>query len=294
MSDISKINNSLELTKKMLSDNQEQISNLCSVSSQLAKSVELINQTLRQPFLYFQQQLNDIILPQLNFSVQMQSWLDDLMAPIRKTLETWNTTVISDIRDSLSVDNAFTEQINLIHEYMDSLASSFKGITIHENYVSFPDALIPEDYTYDEIPEPPDTSSESEKIAAPIKRLSYSDALTIIGILIQLVCWIISFIQVNQSSLQEQQNHQELVALQEESNRIQEERNQILQQQLDSTEKQKDYLLAIYNTILQSDSASSDAEPCPQYGSSQSQIDESIPPTEADDFHDTDTPQQLD
>lgn len=294
MSDISKINNSLELTKKMLSDNQEQISNLCSVSSQLAKSVELINQTLRQPFLDFQQQLNDIILPQLNFSVQMQSWLDDLMAPIRKTLETWNTTVISDIRDSLSVDNAFTEQINLIHEYMDSLASSFKGITIHENYVSFPDALIPEDYTYDEIPEPPDTSSESEKIAAPIKRLSYSDALTIIGILIQLVCWIISFIQVNQSSLQEQQNHQELVALQEESNRIQEERNQILQQQLDSTEKQKDYLLAIYNTILQSDSASSDAEPCPQYGSSQSQIDESIPPTEADDFHDTDTPQQLD
>lgn len=294
MSDISKINNSLELTKKMLSDNQEQISNLCSVSSQLAKSVELINQTLRQPFLDFQQQLNDIILPQLNFSVQMQSWLDDLMAPIRKTLETWNTTVISDIRDSLSVDNAFTEQINLIHEYMDSLASSFKGITIHENYVSFPDALIPEDYTYDEIPEPPDTSSESEKIAAPIKRLSYSDALTIIGILIQLVCWIISFIQVNQSSLQEQQNHQELVALQEESNRIQEERNQILQQQLDSTEKQKDYLLAIYNTILQSDSTSSDAEPCPQYGSSQSQIDESIPPTEADDFHDTDTPQQLD
>lgn len=294
MSDISKINNSLELTKKMLSDNQEQISNLCSVSSQLAKSVELINQTLRQPFLDFQQQLNDIILPQLNFSVQMQSWLDDLMAPIRKTLETWNTTVISDIRDSLSVDNAFTEQINLIHEYMDSLASSFKGITIHENYVSFPDALIPEDYTYDEIPEPPDTSSESEKIAAPIKRLSYSDALTIIGILIQLVCWIISFIQVNQSSLQEQQNHQELVALQEESNCIQEERNQILQQQLDSTEKQKDYLLAIYNTILQSDSASSDAEPCPQYGSSQSQIDESIPPTEADDFHDTDTPQQLD
>lgn len=294
MSDISKINNSLELTKKMLSDNQEQNSNLCSVSSQLAKSVELINQALRQPFLDLQQQINDIILPQLNFSLQMQAWLDDLMAPIRKTLETWNATVISDIRDSLSVDNAFTEQINLIHVYMDSLASSFKEITIHENYVSFPDTLIPEDYTYDEVPEPTDTSSESEKIVAPIKRLSYSDALTIIGILIQLVCWIISFIQVNQSSLQEQQNHQELVALQEESNRIQEERNQILQQQLDSTEKQKDCLLAIYNTILQSDSASSDTELCPQYCSSQSQIDESIPPTEADDFHDTDTPQQLD
>lgn len=294
MSDISKINNSLELTKKMLSENLEQISNICSVSSQLAKSVELINQTLHQPLLDLQQQISDMILPQLSFSVQMQDWLNNLMAPIRETLETWNTDVISDFNNSLSVDNAFTEQINLIHEYMDSLASSFKGITIHENYVSFPDALIPEDYACDEIPEPPDISSESAKIDAPIKRLSYSDALAIIGILIQLVCWIISFIQVNQSSLQEQQKHQELVALQEESNRIQEERNQILQQQLDSAEKQKDYLLAIYNTILQSDSASSDTEPCPQYDSSQSQIVESVLPTEADDFHDIDTPQQLD
>lgn len=208
------------------------------------------------------------ISPQSDMATQLQAQLDALTAPVRQMQEVWNASLVSGIRDSLVSNDAVLKQTRIFQESMSSLASAFQGISIHENYVSVPEMLIPDDYVYEEaIPKSLDHSSESSKMAMPIKKLSYSDALTIIGILIQLLCWTISFIQTSQSSLQEQQNHQELVALQEESNRLlkesnrlQEERNQILQQQIDSTEKQVEYLLTIYSTIQESDLAPQDTD----------------------------------
>lgn len=272
------------------------------LSNACKPSISVVQQNLAQPLLGFQQQISTITYPQFNFAVQMQAQLDALTAPVRQMQEILGASLASGIRDSLAVNNSILEQTKILQESMSSLASAFQRISIHESYVSVPEMLIPDDYVYEEAsPKSSDRSIESSKMAISIKRLSYSDALTIIGILIQLLCWIISFIQTSQSSLQEQQNHQELVALQEESNRLQEEsnciqaeRNQILQQQLDSTEKQVEYLLTIYSTIQESDSAPQDTDLHSQYDSSQFQTDESDHPTEADDSHNTDTPQQPD
>lgn len=282
---------------------QASIEKMNTILSNACKpSISVVQQNLTQSLLGFQQQISTITYPQFNFAVQMQAQLDALTAPVRQMQEILGASLDSGIRDSLAVNNSILEQTKILQESMSSLASAFHGIAIHESYVSVPEILIPDNYVYEEtIPKSSDRPNESSKMAIPIKRLSYSDALTIIGILIQLLCWIISFIQTSQSSLQEQQNHQELVALQvesnrlqEESNRIQAERNQILQQQLDSTEKQVEYLLTIYSTIQESDSAPPDIDLCPQYDSSQFQTDESNLPTEADDSHNTNTPQQPD
>jgi len=96
--------------------------------------------------------------------------------------------------------------------------------------------------------------------------------------------------------LQEQKNHDELIVIETEGNRIQEERNQILQKQVEAIEKQAEYLLAIYNKVeeagsvsLELDSVFLDTDSLAPSADYPASCAESSRPIEADEPDDSDT-----
>lgn len=200
------------------------------------------------------------------------------------------------------VNSNLQQQTKLIQERLAFLAPDFGIMSVHKNYVSIPESLIPDDFIYEEIADnSTDDSDEVTKTAVPVKRLSFADTLTLIDILIGILIFVITSIQSNQDSLQNQKNHDERIAIEVETNRIQEEQNQILQSQVEALEKQAEYLLAIYDKIEEAGSVSPESDSTflgtdltPLNPASPSQCADSCQTVEADEPDDFDTPRKAD
>ncbi|NNJ32671.1 hypothetical protein [Lacrimispora defluvii] len=198
--------------------------------------------------------------------------------------------------ESLTYNKDYQKQLFTLQSRLSTLASAYKTINIYDKYVSVPKSLIPEDFVCEEIID--NTSKTTDKItetAEVSKKLSFSDALIVIQILIDVLIFTITFIQTSQGSLQEQKNHNEQIAVEIEYNKIQEERNQILQKQVNAIEKQAEYLMTIYYEVQQADlafqesnSAFSDIDSTLLNPASPSQCSDSCQPIEADEPCDSD------
>lgn len=218
-------------------------------------------------------------------TIQMQesgllSKIDRIAKPI------WNN---SELQDSI----AFFQRRNSALPFSLNWSSSLRDITIHKDYVSVPEALIPDGFDCEEIT-PQSNESLAEK--TKVKHLSYTNAIALLAIIIPLLCWIITCIREDISSNQEQLRHQESIAVQKEAiivqkeaNRLQEEENQIQQKQLEATEKIVAHLFATYQQLQEFDLTSqntdshcqcapSQSEPAPL----QSDLDAPSNPTEVD------------
>ncbi|MEG2255098.1 MAG: hypothetical protein RSC33_07210, partial [Vagococcus sp.] len=294
---------------------QEQILNAFTVPNQITESVRLATDMFREPFQQLDKQFASMFTPQSTVISDSLAQYAATAEPFQKIANQWNDSVFLAFQEALA-NNSYQQQLNSIQKSLASFSTAFESISIHNNYVDMPEVLIPDDFSYEEIKAGSCEDFSKKLEAAPVvKRLSFTDALAILVALIQLVCWIITFIQAQQSSFQMQQNHEELVYIQDKNNQLQEEanilqeeanflqieQNQLLQQQLDCAEEQRNYLIAIYNKIQESDSPlpsndsdSPNTDLCSPDDSLESQLAESKHSTIIVDSADTDILQQTD
>lgn len=207
-------------------------------------------------FAELQNQIVNAYKPIFDMTSEIQNQYKAITIPIQKMVEQMTSAINPDFLKPFTDEN-LQQQLHAMQKSLSSISSSIGEMNIHSNYVSVPESLIPDDFLYEEVTD--DSEDNSDKVAqaaVPVRRLSFSDTLTIIQMLFGLLAWIISFIQTNQSALQEQRDHVEQIAVEAEANRIQEKQNQILQSQVDTLEKQTEYLMAIYNKVVEADSVS--------------------------------------
>ena len=207
-------------------------------------------------FAELQNQIVNAYKPIFDMTSEIQNQYKAITIPIQKMVEQMTSAINPDFLKPFTDEN-LQQQLHAMQKSLSSISSSIGEMNIHSNYVSVPESLIPDDFLYEEVTDDSDDNSdEVEQAAVPVRRLSFSDTLTIIQMLFGLLAWIISFIQTNQSALQEQRDHVEQIAVETEANRIQEEQNQILQSQVDVLERQTEYLKAIYNKVVEAGSVS--------------------------------------
>jgi hypothetical protein len=254
-----------------------------------------------QAALEFQDLIEKSYKPIESISANLLSLHDTLASQVQEAIEPPITAFIALFAEALASEN-YQQQLLTIENSLNSFASSFTEITIHQNYVSVPESLIPDDFLYEEVAnDSTDDDDEDTGVTVVVKKLSFSDALTIIQMLFGLLAWIISFIQTNQSALEEKKNHDEQIAIETEASRIQNEQNQILQRQVDAIKKQTDYLAAIYNKIEEVgsvspelDSLSPGTDSTPLNSASPSQCADSYQSIEADEPGDSNTIRKAD
>lgn len=274
---------------------QQRLAEFGAIHSKLVESISAINQIHLQPILDIQRQIVAPVLSQYEMATQMQAYFNSSIAPIQEMIKAWSNALSSSLHE-MSINSDLQRQIKLMQESLSSLTPALEMVAVHKNYVSVPESLIPDDFSYEEIAgDSADNSDEVTKTAVPVKRLSFADTLAIITLLIDILFFTITFIQTSQDSLQEQKNHDEQVAIETEANKIQEERNRILQKQVEAIEKQTEYLMAIYNKVeeagsafQESDSTFLDTDSVPLSPASLSQCTGSGHPIEADDPDDSD------
>lgn len=107
---------------------------------------------------------------------------------------------------------------------LTALLDSLKIIKVHNNYVDFPEELIPDSYVFEE---ETDTQTDIPQ-TIKTKKLTFSDALAILSLFITVLLWVITSIQSQQD---------------------QDKQNQLLQDQLNSVKEQTTYLISIYNEL---------------------------------------------
>lgn len=295
MSELDKAIKSLTATQKMIdcmsrnpfsdfAKQQEQLFKTASVMASIFKPYQTTAKIFEQPLLQFHQQLASMWQPSFDSLTATKIQCYALAEPYQRMQKLLNESFYSAFAP-LANNTDFYRQAALIQESVNSMASLFQEIHIHKNYVSVPEELIPDDFQCEEVTVEPEKTALAK---TTVKHLSYSNTLALLAIIIPFLCWIISCIREDISSRQEQLRHEEIVAVQKETNRLQEEENQIRQKQLEATENQVACLYAIYQQLQESDSAPSEIDSCSRCDPLQSESSSLPNPTGADDSGNSD------
>ncbi len=223
----------------------------------------------------------------LDYQRTMRPWLAQIDA-VRPVLNQYNSLIdpicqmqkIWDIPTWINQNSALLQQQLSLIQDIPSLTPLLREVKIHENFVSVPEELIPDDFQCEEVTHTQD-NAVTKKTA--VKHLSFANAIALLSIIIPFLCWLISCIREDISSRQEQLRHNELIAVQKEANRLKEEELQLRQKQLDLTEEYTANLFAIYQQLQESDSAPPETDSCPRCDRLRSEPAEVQNPTEADD-----------
>lgn len=138
-------------------------------------------------------------------ATQLQAQFDALTAPVRQMQEMWNASLVSGIRDTLAINDSVIQDLtkNFQQNLMDfssyfsvdfsSIAKSILEIQVYRDYVKMPETFIPDDFLYEEVPDNLETIAEQDaEKSSTTKRLSLSDALNIINMIVVLLMTIIA------------------------------------------------------------------------------------------------------
>ena len=261
----------------------------------LIESTDAIRKAFNQPIIDISQKLSVMYDGMaLNSITNMLAQYSTMSEPFRQIATQLDGSALLNLQKTVANDS-FQQQINSIQNSLASFSSTFNSIAIHDNYVDMPTRLIPDDFNYTEIDS--GITHESEKNlpgSTNVKRLSIPDAITVICNLITLFFTIITFLQAQQSSIQQQENHEELVRLEQQQISLQKTENKLLQVQIDATEKNAEYLLELLNRLQEADEGSlaalfpteaalSDTDSKSQCGHSKAEPADSLNPIKSED-----------
>lgn len=264
MNDFNKLFKSIKLTNDLLTVNQKQLSKICSVSNELTRATNMMPQIFRVPIPDVKQFVSAMPISQLHMSTQVQAEINALIEPIRQMQKYCTNYEVNFIKDSLAISaitlNLSTSRLKESAEelstiFSDEFISTCHEVTVCDDYVTVPDALIPDDFVYQEIT----TDDDSRKPLPGVvdaKKIAFSDAAVIIYNLIMFFFAVITLLQSYQTSLQEQKNHEEIVHLEqrqidllEENNRLQREENELIQQKIDIIQENNDYFITLLSQL---------------------------------------------
>jgi hypothetical protein len=212
-------------------------------------------------------ELSDIIekayTPQI--SAFQQSFSQIYYDKFKELAETLNASYQKELMSSQQItalSNCLTEQQKLMLEKISAtfqsaeFSSLFDGISIHDNYVSMPEDLIPDDFSYEEI-STDSAKYDSLESSTVSKKLSIPDAKWIIAsVLMPLLVYFLTYLTSLSPAPWQKQYHEEELQLQREENQLKREENQlkreenhIREEQLKVTIKVMEYLAFIYNSL---------------------------------------------
>lgn len=316
MSDIDKSSKSLiaiqkmidQMTRDPLGDFVKQQEQMLNMASKMASAFDLNKTVIKisvDPLNSFQKQFLSPLEPYLNSINTTKIQCEAITEPYIRMQKILSDSFRSPVYTSFAKNDILLNQSASIQEYVNSLSSLFQGICIHENYVSVPDAIIPEGFSFDEYPliEESGTNDLQETISSntPFCKLSKADAITLICTLLCTLLTIISFMKDQLDT-----SHEQLIALQEEQVSLQKEENellqmnnQLLQKQIDATYEQAKFLATLLEELQpldedspvaqgnspNSDSTPSDADLNFQYAASKSSTAHSEPSIDSDEFY---------
>lgn len=294
--------NSLTEAVRLAADSFTRLHNQLALTSQItaASEMQVQSDAMTHSLQAFVRKLSEMYEPAFNSAASMQAHYDTLIAPIQEIANQWNNSALLAFHDSLANDS-FQQQLNSIQKNMTLFSSVFESIAIHYDYVDMPESLIPHDYNYTEV----DSGSKrkSEEIlpgSINIKKLTIPDAIAVVCNLVMLFFTIITFLQTQQASIQQQKDHEELVRLEQYEISLQETNKELLQLQINATEKNTEYLIELLDQLqeanadshappLPTGSALSCTDSCSQYVHSKTVPAEALNPTEVDDSEHFDT-----
>lgn len=215
-----------------------------------------------------------------------------VMAPALKIYaDTLNQTLkqfgpeLSKIMESLEVYKFISKELIEAYRTIDysTLLKSITDIQVQEDYVSIPENLIPGDFQYEEVDSAPFIDPSASGNRPSVKHLSPKNTLALLAVLVPFICWVITSIRTDISSLQEQRLQTEIIATQKEANRLLEEEIQIQRKQLESAERSLEYMCTTYNLVQESHSDLLDIDSNSQYAHLQSETVDSANSTESSD-----------
>lgn len=160
------------------------------------KTMQLVNSTLNG----INQQLAPIF-------EELRIYQNGLITPLNKMLDETVALYISRMQDIIQSSTGYREIYNSFSELGENIASevdkllsernysdigkSILDIQIDKDYVSMPKVLIPNDFSYEEIPANSVDSNRYLK-SSRFRKLSLADALAIINIIITVLLWCLS------------------------------------------------------------------------------------------------------
>lgn len=129
---------------------------------------------------------------------------ENIVQNIETVLDPFRIPYFSNIAKSL---NGIQKPEDIISYDLSSLTSLTSHISIEDDYVAMPEELISNDFVAEE------KTSFSNESVTPRKKVSFSDAIVIIGTLIQFILFIIGYRQTQRDEQAEQQRHEEKMAM---------------------------------------------------------------------------------
>ncbi|WP_195320873.1 hypothetical protein [[Clostridium] symbiosum] len=145
-----------------------------------------ILKTLSESYTPMLNELRETVTISLKTQSDILQALESFKPELDKILESMDT--YKSVNQELSA--LVNEKIISAIDY-SALIKSIQDITIQEAFVSVPELLIPNNFQYEEVSiNSSKTIEPSHEIPTRIKRLSFSDALTIIGLMITLLLWL--------------------------------------------------------------------------------------------------------
>lgn len=167
---------------------QEQMLRDFTVRNQLIGSMKPANQLVDQ----FQHQLTLGTTPPLAIVSDLLARYSSLTEPIQRIANQGIDSTLLSLHNSPANDS-IQQQMKNIQNNLSSFSLAFESIVIHDNYVDMPEALIPDDFEYEDTPiNPAETPAAIYEKFDNTKRLSFSDALTIISFLMGLFLWLLA------------------------------------------------------------------------------------------------------
>lgn len=171
------------------------------------------------------------------------------------------------LAESFGISNSIIQQL-VGTDNFSLFLTKISDISLYNDFVSVPENLIPNDFTYSEVNATSEIPPKETPSAFPCKKLSYSDAIKIIELLLPILLWILTYFLSQKPALWQQQHHEDLIQAIEEQNDLQEqsnithlEQNQLVKEQTQAIEGQTqaikiqtEYLVSIYNILLESGS----------------------------------------
>lgn len=155
-----------------------------------------------QTFAKMQEQIAQMYSPIIDLTSKVQNQQNAIAEPIQKMVEQMTSGFLLPFRETLANQN-YEEQILAMQNSLSSLASSIASINIHPTYVSVPESLIPEDFTYEEIADDSaDAPGKTTQDTVVTKRLSFDKALEFLKSAITVMQALKLFTELSPSAIQ--------------------------------------------------------------------------------------------
>ena len=126
--------------------------------------------------------------PIIKSVTEMQKQYEFIFAPFQLFAKQLSASMLETLNN-----DSFQQQMHRLQDNLSSLTIALQGITIHEDYVAVPEVLIPKDFQYEEVPYNLETVTGHCADKSPdVKRLSLSDALNIINMVICILTMLLA------------------------------------------------------------------------------------------------------